>query len=427
MSGEAAQRTGLPREQRMLILLVGTSLLINNYDLGIFALALPQIQASLGIAEEEVGLYTGLIRLGVLLSFPLVFMADVVGRRRLLLITIAGMTLATVLTAFSQTAAQYLILQTFARTFSYAEDMLCFVIVIEEIDARYRGWALGRLAALGALGYGLSALLYGTIDLLPNGWRDFYLIGALGLAVILIARRNLRETKLFTEHKTKRMSTIRTFHEHLRPVASLVRAYPGRFWAMVATTAPYSFGLAAAFAFMSKFLQETHGFAPHQVGMLQFFGGAVAVLGYFIAGRLADRFGRRRVLVVSVLSASVLLATFYWTDNPTLLIAVWIGGIFAFFASEVTLSALGGELFPTSYRSTSSAARGVINVVAGLAGLASESFLYTLTGSHTVAVLSLIAVAPFAVIAVVMAIPETATQELDEISPEIEIDPAPFP
>lgn len=431
MNGETSHPSGkgadLPREQRLLILLVGTSLLINNYDLGIFALALPQIQASLGIPENQVGLYTGLMRLGVLLSFPLVFMADIVGRRRLLLLTIAGMTLATVLTAFAQTPAQYLVLQVFARTFSYAEDMLCFVIVAEEIDARHRGWALGRLAALGALGYGLSSLLYGSIDTLPQGWRDFYLIGAAGLVVILIARQRLPETKLFEAHKAKHLSVSRTFREHLQSMVFLVRAYPGRFWALVATTAPYAFGFAAALAFISKFLQETHGFAPHQVGMLQFFGGAVAIIGYFIAGHLADRFGRRRILVVSILAASALLACFYWTDEPMLLVACWIGALFAFFASEVTLSALGSELFPTSYRSTSSAARGVINVVAGLGGLAAESFLYSLTGSHAVAVLSLVVIAPLAVIAVLVAIPETATQELDDISPEVEIDPAQFP
>lgn len=423
-------KSPLPREQRLLLLLVGSSLFINNYDLGIFALALPQIQASLQIPEEHLGLYTGVIRFGVLLAFPLAFMADVVGRRRLLILTVIGMTLATVLSAFAQTAAQYLILQTLARCFSYAEEMLCYVIIAEEIDPKRRGWALGRLAALGTLGYGLSSLLYGQIDALPHGWRDFYLVGAAGLVIILFARRNLKETQRFLDHSATRTAS-QGLRDHLRPIISLARAYPGRFAALVATTAPYSFGLAAAFAFISKFLQETHGYAPAHVGYLQFFGGALSILGFFVAGRVSDIAGRRVVLGVCIPVVVTLFILFYMTGDPTLLIASWIGCLFFYFASEVTLSALGSELFPTSYRSTSSAARGVINVAAGIAGLAAESALYPIVGSHAISVVILLGIAPLAIVPVIFFLPETARRSLDEVSPEIELDieaaPTPFP
>jgi MFS family permease len=117
-----------------------------------------------------------------------------------------------------------------------------------------------------------------------------------------------------------------------------------------------------------------------------------------------------------------LFVLFYLTGDPTLLIASWIGCLFFYFASEVTLSALGSELFPTSYRSTSSAARGVINVVSGIAGLAAESALYPLVGSHAYSVIILIAVAPIAIVPVLFFLPETARRSLDEISPEVELD-----
>lgn len=421
----------LPREQRLLLLLVGSSLFINNYDLGIFSLALPQIQASLAITEQSIGFYTGIIRFGVLLAFPLAFMADIVGRKRLLLITISGMTIATVLSAFAQTALHFLILQTLARCFSYAEDMLCYVIIAEVIDPRMRGWALGRLAALGTLGYGMSSLLYTQIDILPHGWRDFYLIGTAGLAVIILARSQLRETQRFTDLRAARAATRQTMAQHLTPIVSLVRAYPGRFAALVATTAPYSFGLAATFAFISKFLQNNHGYTPKEVGTLQFFGGALAIIGYFVAGRVSDRIGRRRVLFVTILSVTSFFYVFYLTDDPRILVASWICALFLYFASEVTLSALGAELFPTSYRSTSAAARGVINVTAGIVGLAAESALFPLVGSHAIAIIILLSITPIAIIPVLFFLPETARRSLEDVSPEVlndlETSPSPFP
>ncbi len=415
----SSEKIVLPREQKLLLLLVGSSLFINNYDLGIFSLALPQIQASLQIPEDTIGFYTGLIRFGVLLAFPLAFMADIVGRKRLLIITITGMTLATVLTAFAQNASQFMALQTAARCFSYAEDMLCYVIIAEEIDARMRGWALGRLAALGTLGYGLSSILYTQIDVLPHGWRDFYLIGAMGLGVIILARSQLKETKRFADLKAARAATTRSFREHLSPIASLVRAYPGRFAALVATTAPYSFGLAATFAFISKYLQETHGFTPTNVGLLQLCGGLISICGYFVSGRISDAVGRRKVLMVTIALVTGLFYIFYLTNNPQVLVVAWICALFFYFASEVTLAALGAELFPTSYRSTSSAARTVINVTASVAGLAAESALFSLVGSHALAIVILLGVTPLAIIPVMFFIPETARRTLEDISPEI--------
>jgi putative MFS transporter len=410
----------LPREQHIMLLLVGSSLLINHYDLAIFGLALPQIQASLGIGEEQLGLYTGAMRLGVLLAFPLAFMADSVGRRRLLFITIVGMTLATFLSAFAQNQWQYLALQTLVRCFAYAEEALCFVIVAEEVAAERRGLAFGWLAALGAVGYGVAALLYGAVDSLPHGWRAFYVIGAIGLAVILVARRSLKETRRFQARQAMRATVHHGLGSRLTPMVALVRAYPGRFWAMAATTIPFSFGTAAALTLLSKYLQDDRHFSPDEVGLLYFLGGGVSVPGYLLAGPLSDRFGRRKLLAVTLAGAPSLLALVYLAPDARAIGPLWIASLFLFFAADVALSAQGCELFPTSYRATASAARTVLSIVAGIAGLAAESALYATFGGHANAIVCLAAVAPLGIVPLLFFLPETASRELEDIAPETE-------
>ena len=56
----------LTRSQWHVLGLLGTAELFDPYDLGILTLAPLQIQAGLGIAEDEVGALVSIVRLGVI-------------------------------------------------------------------------------------------------------------------------------------------------------------------------------------------------------------------------------------------------------------------------------------------------------------------------------------------------------------------------
>ena len=121
----------------------------DNFDIGLLLLALGQIQESLGIAESDVGWMTGVIRLGVLPALGVTLLADRVGRRKLLLFTVLGLTLCTFLTAFVQTATQFIVVQFLVRTFAYSETALAVVVLTEELSERIEvgGSACWRLSA----------------------------------------------------------------------------------------------------------------------------------------------------------------------------------------------------------------------------------------------------------------------------------------
>lgn len=397
----------IPIEQWRLLGLIGAAFFIANYDVNLYGLAIPQIQKSLGIAEEDVGRIIFIFRLGMIPALALAYLADRIGRRTLLMVTLAGASVATVWTAFAQSVPEFVAAQTLARMFIYTEELLCFVVIAEEFGPSTRGWALGRLGALGALGAGFGALVFGFVNVLPFGWRALYFLGAFPLLWLLWARRTLPETKRFAEQQSSAIG----------PLTSLMRNYPGRLALLVCMVAPYAFGVANCVVMFSKFLQSTHGWSPAQVTTTTILGGSIAIFGNMVAGSMSDRIGRRAMLLITVLGSAGALAAFYSVATGWWLVALWIAGFFMFMAADVLIASMGAELFPTSHRSVASGIRMLCSLFAGGIALLIEAELYGVFGAHGPAIAWMTVAAPLSLIAVAF-LPEPAGKTLEEVSGE---------
>ena len=180
------------------------ALLFEHYDTSLLSNALKFIKEELQIAESDLGLFQMMIRLGALPAFLIVPFVDRLGRRRLFLASLIGMSLGTVLTAFAQNAAQFVGCQMITRTFVLTASAVAVVIVAEELPASARGWGIGMLAAVSAVGHGLGAAAFGAIEALPYGWRALYLFGVLPLLLLPLFRRGIQETGRFQSHRKER-------------------------------------------------------------------------------------------------------------------------------------------------------------------------------------------------------------------------------
>ena len=85
------------------------------YDLYLFTLSLKQIQAGLGIAEDQLGYLGSIVRFGALPAFGVALVAGRIGRRKVLLFTVVAYTLLTGAAAFSPNAFMFVVFQFFAR------------------------------------------------------------------------------------------------------------------------------------------------------------------------------------------------------------------------------------------------------------------------------------------------------------------------
>jgi len=400
------------KRQRRVFWIASTAGFFDQYDRALLSLALKQIQAGLKIAEAHLGAVLSVIRLGYLLALLMTPFADVFGRLRLLLYTVFGYTIFTGLIAIAPGERSFAAFEIIARAFAGAEAAIAMVIVAEEVDAANRGWAIGLLGAVSSMGYGLAAIVFAFINVIPYGWRGLYVIALVPLVLIIPLRRLLPESARFEKEKLEGLQPVKIW----QPLVQLYSAYPGRLVMILSVAFLSSMGGNVSGFLFPKFLQETHHWSPGNVSSLFLFGGAFGILGSIVAGRLSDRYGRR-VMGAAFTFLSPLLTIWMYTAPGLSIVPVWMLEIFFDIASGNILAAYSAELFPTSYRSTAGSALLVAGTTGGALGLFLEGVLFRFTGSHARAICY---VTVFWIIApaIILFFPETSGRELEDISPE---------
>lgn len=243
--------------QKRLLLLLGAAFFIGQYDMTLLTLALPDVQATFSIAEDRLGNMIAAARVGAIPAIVLALMADRMGRRRILLATLVGLSIFATASGFAQTATQFVMFQFAARMFATLDEILAITLALEMLPAGRRGWGVGFLAAMGGLGSGLGAFLYGQVEAVPGGWRGLYVLGGAALLYVAWMRRTLPESVMFAASSDTRAGTgllrplREIFFSHRRSLAA-VALIAGFFW----------FPASASIYFMSKYLQELHQYSP---------------------------------------------------------------------------------------------------------------------------------------------------------------------
>jgi len=399
------------RRTERIFLLVGAAALFAGYDVNIYGLATTQIQASLHIAENEVALTAAYFRAAALFAMLLAASADLVGRRSLLLFTIFGQAIFTLLTAFVGDHFWFVMVQFFTRVFGYAEEMLLFVVIAEEIDAKARGWANSTIITFYFVGAGFAAAIFGMVTILPGGWRALYVIGSIPIFLVGFLRQGLPETKRFEsqgETGLKRGAILGL----LRDIA---RQYPARVAIVIVAAAAFGFAISPATLLAQKYMQDVYHYTPAQVSLILIPGGLIG-LGLTIAvGRLSDRLGRKPMAIAMAAVAGISFFLFFNNAPGWAVPFLWVLGFLGFFAADTLIAGFALEIVPTHYRATVGGLRYAIEIGVGAAALALEGVLYDRLGGHGRAIQWLLASIPITMIAVLF-LPEPAGKTLEEMS-----------
>ncbi len=407
------------------MVVLGTATFFEGFDTAISAIVLKDLAESFSIPLDETDQITGPlipVGLGAFGALGVTMLGDRIGRKPLLVGTTFLYAIFTGLTATSQNLPMFVVFQFFARTFLLAEYATAITIVTEEFPAERRGRALGILTALGALGLPIVAVLHLLFKDTPLGWRLLYLVGLIPLVAVGFLRLKLKETERWKIAKAEGSTMSR---HRIRQVLRL-----GNRSMMLKVGALYFFSHFALLGAVTwwPFYAGVHlDYSDGTIALLLGVAYPLGVTGYYLAGRLADRFGRRRTGTFFLFAGLMFGIMVFQVSSPTMMFPALVFAVFFGFGINPILAAIAAELFPTSLRATAVAfVRSVFGTVGGIAGPIAVGVLSAakyaerfpsvpLLGNmgDVVAVVALMNI-PAAIM--LLKLPETAGRELESIT-----------
>ncbi|RCW40222.1 benzoate transport [Halopolyspora algeriensis] len=403
MSGaETLNRTGA----QWVLPLCWAAVLLDGFDLVVLGSVLPVMldegvwglnpaSASLASTAGLVGMMIGALVIGTI--------TDLIGRRKVMVLAVASFSVFTALCAVAPSVFVFGLLRFLAGVGLGG----CLPTAITLVTEFARGNRSSSATTIIMTGYHVGAVLTALLGLVlisPLGWRAMFVAGALpALVLVPLMVRYLPESQIFQE-KAQRNAETSGASSARESIAALFRDGMGR--STIAFWVASFLGLILVYG-LNTWLPEIMREAGYPLGAslgLLLTLNVGAVLGLFVAGRVADRTGVKRSTVLWFVAAAVMLALLsIRLPAVGLYVAVLLAGFFVF-SAQVLVYAFVGRAYPVHSRATGlgwTTGVGRIGAISGpllggallTAGLAYPWGFYAFAGIGALAALAIAAAA----------------------------------
>jgi len=330
--------------------------IFEGYDVTIFHLCTPDIARSFHLDDRAIGAMASFVRLGGMVAFAIVMLADRIGRKPIISMTVLFYALFTLLTALSRGLGTFTLFQSCAQVFLSAEFGVAIIMISEEFPDRMRGMGVAMLNMVGLLGVIVGGLLYGYIAESRWGWRGMYFIGVGPLLLVASLRRGVRETVRFTA-----LSRTRAAGPQKRGVVVALRTaleplggrYRGRIILVALLWNCVGLVGAPAVTFFSLYAKRDHHWTSGQIGRAVVLAYLIGTLGHLLCGQMLDRIGRKATTSIFYVLGSISMLFLFRTDSHGAMLAAMVATVFAFQGARTATATYSVELFPTDIRATS--------------------------------------------------------------------------
>jgi MFS family permease len=404
---------------RQLVTSIATVFCFQGFAMSINGIGAPFIAKSFNLGESGIATLFAWISISAIGALGLSRMIDRLGRRRMLLVSMAGTAVSALAAAVATNYAAFALCEIALFAFIGATVSGGVVILAEELPIELRA----RGQSWGGLGLGLGGGLCLTLMPLVTSHRSWrwmlVLASAMGVVALRRAARVITESGRWQRAAASGTTAASSFYDVFGKFYRR-RAITVLFCSLLGNIA----GIAAS-SWAYFHLVSVVGLKPGLAsGLMLVGGGGVGMLGFPLGARGCERYGRIPTIFVAGVMTSLGAVAFYWgppTDLP--LRWLWIEVTYRCFtaglsAGQVGGNSLGTELFPTAIRGAMMGWYSLIGAAASVTAQTLIAVLATRIGGLSIVVgyLSLLAL-PNAII-VALLLPETRGLSLEAAAME---------
>jgi SHS family lactate transporter-like MFS transporter len=278
------------------------------------------------------------------------WLADRVGRKTPLMISIFGYSMCNFIAGFSPAFWFLLLFRALLGLFMGAEWPAGASLAMETWPIRSRGFMSGVLQGSWGLGFLLSSLIYGLF-FKYIGWRGMLWVGVLPALALVYVRFFVKEPEVWLENR--RLQRIQK-REVRVPLLKIFK--PG----MIGNTLNTCWFQAAGFvtyysinALFATHLQHDTHLSPALIATPLVFANLLVFLASSGWGWVSDRIGRRWSMIIPSLCAIPLAPIYLFSGNFTWVVIAFVAqGLFAGGGMYGQVPSYLTERFPTEIRGT---------------------------------------------------------------------------
>ena len=326
---------------------------LDAFDFTVFLLIMVPISQEFGVPLSEVAFVLTLtLWMRLLGAVASGWLADRVGRKIPLMISILGYSLCNFIAGFSPTLLFLLIFRALLGIFMGAEWPAGAALAMESWPIRSRGFMSGVLQGSWGIGFALSSLIWGLF-VGYIGWRGMLWIGVLPALSVFYVRRFVKEPEVWIENRRLQRTQNREVRAPLISIFKRGLLYNTltACWWMASNFILY-YSLTALFV---PHLQKDLNLSPTLAFWPVLFFNLVGFVAMGFWGWTGDKLGRRSSMIIPAAIAVpiaplyLLTADFSWIFVGYVLQGAFGGALYSQLPSYLF------ERFPTEVRATASA------------------------------------------------------------------------
>ena len=394
---ELIDRRRMSTAQVLLVALCSAVLFVDGYDIQVMALAVPSLAAGWSLPPSSFGLALTAVVLGIALgSAVLGPLGDRVGRRTMLMITLAAIGIATACTALASTPAQFVVWRLITGAALGAGIPSCAALTSEYAPVASRSFVMGCLNVASPIGATCAGFIAPPV-LEAFGWRGAFVIGGIAPLVLatlvvfipeslkfLVARRPsdpriamiLRRIAPDVDPSTVQLrpATQGQRGSLLGPVTSEYLPRTLLLWGMLILN---MFNLYVLISWLPTLLEQA-GWSPAAVlrGAVLIQAGGVG--GGLLMSRFMDRGATRPALVGGLLLSAASLVLFSFLPSGAAWVALLLLTGAGVSGSQLSLNTLSAAYYPTVMKATGVAWALLIGSIGGIVAPLAGGFLLDL-------------------------------------------------